>query len=87
MTTRNTQRAGTGGVARLTPLIPDAGRAEIVRLRCRAELARRAERARRADAFVASVTRVFVPVALGAFSALYAAAFLSATLRVERWLR
>lgn len=87
MITGITRDAGSSELTRLTPLVPNRARAEIVRLRCRAELARRAERARRADAFIAAVGRVVVPVALGAFSVLYAAAFFSAALRVEGWLR
>lgn len=73
-------------LARLTPLLPEPARAEAVRLRCRSELARRTTHARRTQSGGRPFARVLVPVMLGAFSLVYAAALLSATVQIERML-
>lgn len=87
MTTPDAHDARLGELARVTPLAPDPARAERVRLRCRAQIARRARRAARTDTIVESVEGVLVPVLLGLFSALYAAVLLGTTLRLEGFLR
>ena len=74
-------------LACLTPLAPDPARAERVRLRCRAQFVRRAGRAACTGTIFESVSRVLVPALLGAFSALYAAAVIGITLRLEGFLR
>ena len=73
-------------LAGLTPLAPNQSRAETVRRRCRAQLARRAVGSRSQDLLGGSWTSVAVPLLLGIFSAFYAAALLSTTLRIEGWL-
>jgi hypothetical protein len=83
MTTRDTHGASLEVLAHLTPLGPDPSRAEAVRLRCRSQLAPRLERARRIDAVVGPLERVFGPALLGAFSAWYAVALLITTLRLR----
>ena len=87
MTTRDAYDARLEELACLTPLASDPARAERARLRCRAQIARRARRAARTETIFGSVGRVFVPALLGAFSALYAAALLGTTLRLEGFLR
>ena len=74
-------------LAGLTPLAPNPARAEAVRRRYRAHLARRAPPARRTDAIGGSWTDVAVPMLIGLFSAFYAAALLSTMLRIEEWIR
>ena len=68
---------------RLTALTPDASRADRVRRRCRAELARRAHRARHVRARPAPMSGMLVPALLGLLAVLYAAALFSTTLRLE----
>ena len=87
MTPRDAHDPGLDELARLTPLTPNPARAERVRLRCRAQFVRRAERAARTETIVGSVGRVVVPALLGVFSALYAAALGSTTLRLVGLLR
>ena len=87
MTTRGAHDGGLEELACLTPLAPDPARAERVRLRCRARIVRRARRAVRTETMFGSVGRAFVPALLGAFAALYAAALLGTTLRLEGFLR
>ena len=87
MTTPDAHDAGLGELAGVTPLVPDPARAERVRCRCRAQIARRARRTARTETIVESVEDVLVPVLLGLFSALYAAVLLGTTLRLEGVLR
>ena len=87
MTPRDAHDPRLDELARLTPLAPDPARAERARLRCRAQLVRRARRAARTGTIFESVSRVLVPALLGAFSAIYAAALLGTTLRLEGLLR
>ena len=87
MTPRDVHDPRLDELARLTPLAQDPARAERVRLRCRAQLVRQADRAARTETIVGSAARVLVPALLGAFSALYAAALVGTTLRVVGFLR
>ena len=84
MTSRDAHDARLEELACLTPLAPDPARAERARLRCRAQIARRAART---ETIFGSVGRVVVPALLGAFSAFYAAALLGTTLRIEGFIR
>jgi hypothetical protein len=86
MTTPAAQDSIDLALAGLTPLVPKPSRAEAVRHRCRGQLARRAVDSRQRTATGGSWTAVAVPVLLALFSALYAAALLSTTLRLEGWL-
>lgn len=72
---------------RLTPLVLDQTRADAVRLRCGAELARRARRSQRPDSIAPALVRAIGPVMLGTVSVVYATALIAVTLRIERWLR
>jgi hypothetical protein len=86
MSTPGTQDPIDAAVAGLTPLAPNQSRAEAVRHRCQAQLARRAVGSRRLEAINGSWTAVAVTVLLGLVSAFYTTAFLSAVLRIEGWL-
>jgi hypothetical protein len=87
MTTSDSRAASAEALASLTPLAPDPSRTAAVRLRCRSRIARGTTRARRTGTVAGSLARVFVPLLLGAFSAYYAAALLTATLHFEGMLR
>jgi hypothetical protein len=87
MTTSDSRAVSLEALANLTPLTPDPSRAAAVRLRCRSRIARGTKRARLTETLPGSLARVFVPLLLGAFSAYYAAAVLTATLHFEGMLR
>lgn len=70
-------------LARLRPLVPDPARAERVRARCGAQLARSRHRAARVDAMVSIMRRVLAPLLAG-FCVLYLAALVSTTLWLLR---
>ena len=76
----------------VTAIEPDAARAEQVRRRCQAKLARNARRqqseARRRDAeSPLTVSGLLVPLLLGALCVFYGAALLGTTLQIEASLR
>ena len=88
MTMRETcdEGARARSLESLPRLRPDPARADSVRRRCRRQMTRRS-RARGTDTLARRLDRVFLPALLVAFSALYAAALVGTTLRVERLLR
>jgi hypothetical protein len=86
MTMRDAHDPMDVALAGVTPLVPNRSRTDAVRRRCRAQLARRTADSRRRNAARGSWATVVVTVVLALFSALYAAALLSTTLRLEGWL-
>jgi hypothetical protein len=67
----------------MTILTPDPERAERVRVKCRAELAR-SRREARTPVTMGLAWRVLAPVVVGAFCVLYVAILVATTLRLER---
>jgi len=86
MTTPSAHDPVDVALAGMTPLVPSRSRADAVRRRCSAQLARRAKSSYRQNAASGSWRAVAVPLLLALFSALYTAALLSTTLQLAGWL-
>jgi hypothetical protein len=67
----------------LQPLVPDQARAEAVRLRCRARLARSRQRPTRTAPRPGLARRVMAPLVVGALCALYMASLIGHALRLR----
>lgn len=87
MTPRDAHDAGVAGLGELLRLIPDPERAERVRLRCRARLARSRRRTARRAAIGERAFRSLAPVVVGGVCVLYVIALVATTLRLEGVLR
>jgi hypothetical protein len=83
MTPNESHDAGTESVVQLTTLTPDLERAERVRLRCRAQLGRRQQRAARSAAIASFAWHVLAPVVVGGFCVLYVMLVVVTTLHLE----
>jgi hypothetical protein len=83
MMSYDTDTAGCFELKRLPTLTPDPGRAERVRMRCRAQLGQRLKREERKERIRALGRRVLTPVIVGGFCILYLAALVAATLRLH----
>ena len=83
MTPNEAHDANAAGVIQLTTLTPDPDRAELVRLRCRTELARRWQRAERSATAAGFAWQVLAPVVLGGFCVFYVALLVATTLHLE----
>jgi hypothetical protein len=83
MTPNESYDAGAESVMPLTALTPDPDRAELVRLRCRTQLARRRQRAERSVAAAGFAWRVVAPIVLGGFCVIYVALLVATTLHLE----
>jgi hypothetical protein len=83
MTTCDTGDPNVEGLKRLRSLTPDPMRADRVRLRCRAHLARSRRRQARNDVITGLAWRVLAPAIFGYFCILYLAALVAATLRLR----
>ncbi len=70
-------------LGRLPPLEPNPARAERLRLRCRADLARRRARSERRALAVESGRRVLAPVLVGGICILYVVALVGTALRLR----
>jgi hypothetical protein len=75
------------GLKALTRLAPDPRRAERVRSRCRARLARTRRSTARDAVMTSPRWRPLAAVVVGGFCVLYAVAFVATTLRLEGVLR
>ena len=82
MTSRDRHDGSAHSLDRLTTLAPDPGRAERLRAKCRARLARSRQREARADVIIGFAWRVLGPGVLGAFCVFYALMLMATTLRV-----
>ena len=82
MTSWDAHDAGTDGSVRLTTLAPDPGRAERLREKCRARLARNRQREARAAVLTGFTWRLLGPGVVGALCVFYAAMLIATTLRV-----
>lgn len=67
----------------LRTLAADPDRAARVRARCRTQLVRSRQRAKRTTEITAFASRVFAPFVVGAFCAFYVAVLVATTLRLE----
>ena len=82
MTSWDAHDACTDVLDRLTTLAPDPGRAERLREKCRARLARSQRRELRAALITGFAWLVLGPGVVGAFCVFYAAMLIATTLRV-----
>lgn len=67
----------------LPPIAPDPVRAEAIRARCHARLARNRQRSERAARVALVTRRVVAPLIVGALSALYIGALVATALRLR----
>jgi hypothetical protein len=86
MTSESARDARADSLRELTPLAPDADRAERVRMTCRALLDRHQRRRARTAEIAGFAWRVLAPAVVGAFCVLYAAMLVAMTLRFEGFL-
>jgi hypothetical protein len=82
MTSWDAHDACAYGLDRLTTLAPDPGRAERLRAKCRARLARSRQREARAAAITGFAWRVLGPGVVGAFCVFYVALLMATTRRL-----
>ena len=75
--------ASAHSVDALLCLTPDPGRAERVRVRCRARLDRTRRRTACTAVTAGLAWRLLAPVVVGGFCVLYVVAFVATTLRLE----
>jgi hypothetical protein len=83
MTSGDARDVGAERLDQLMVLTPDPVRAELVRVKCRTQLARRQQRAARLDLFREFTWRALAPIVVAAFCVLYAVALMATTLRLE----
>jgi hypothetical protein len=76
-----------GATIMLTPLVPDARRADRTRVLCREKLGRQHRRRTQADAVKERVMESVAVIALGVCCALYAFALVVTTLQIEGVVR
>jgi hypothetical protein len=81
--TSDERHGGCADSLRLTALAPDPDRAERVRVRCRAQLVRRARRVERTAAIGGFAWHVVAPIVVGGVCVLYAALFVATTLHLQ----
>jgi hypothetical protein len=68
---------------RLLPLAPDPGRAERVRLRCRAELGQSRRRAARRAVIAGFTWHLLAPAVVGGFCVFYVVALVATTVTLQ----
>ena len=83
MTGSDLHAPGAAIAAGLPRLAPDPQRAERVRARCRARLARSRRHSMRMAAVTGRATQVFAAAVIAAFCVLYVLGLVTTTLRVE----
>jgi hypothetical protein len=82
MTPYETGDAGLEELKRLRTLTPDPSRADRVRVRCRAKLARRRTRQGHTEVVNGFARQVLAPVVVGGFCVLYIAVLVTAIIRI-----